>query len=64
MEGTIINSDFLNGFRREDAKQRIIKEGTKEYLKKKINLEIKGWGISRQRFWGCQFQSYIEKIVK
>ena len=52
--GTIINSDFLNGLGIEDAKERIIKEiELKNIGRKKINFKLRDWGISRQRFWGC-----------
>ncbi len=52
--GTIINSDFLNGLGIEDAKKRIIKEiELKNIGRKKINYKLRDWGISRQRFWGC-----------
>ena len=53
-EGTLINSDFLNGLSIENAKAEIIKrcedrgigEGTTQY-------RLRDWGISRQRYWGC-----------
>ena len=53
-DGIVINSDFLNGLKTNDAKKKII-----EYLidkkigVKKINYKLRDWGISRQRFWGC-----------
>ena len=47
--GTIINSDFLNGLAIEDGKEKIIKE----IGNKKITFRLKDWGISRQRYWGC-----------
>ncbi len=53
-DGTIINSDFLNGLTVDEAKTRIIKKV--EELKigeKKITFRLKDWGISRQRYWGC-----------
>ena len=52
--GTIINSDFLNGLSIEEAKKQIIKEiELKNIGRKKINYKLRDWGISRQRFWGC-----------
>ena len=53
-DGTIINSDFLNGLDTESAKNKII-----DYLKLnglgslKTNYKLRDWGISRQRYWGC-----------
>ncbi len=53
-DGTIVNSDFLNGLRVEQAKAKIIKEIEKQKIgKKKITYRLKDWGISRQRYWGC-----------
>ena len=53
-DGTLINSDFLNGLTVEQAKTRIIKEIEKLKIgKKKISFRLKDWGISRQRYWGC-----------
>ena len=53
-DGQIVNSDFLNGLKVEQAKTRIIKEIEKLKIgKKKITFRLKDWGISRQRYWGC-----------
>ena len=52
--GKIINSDFLNGFDNQVAKDKIIKEIEKKNLgEKKTLFRLKDWGISRQRYWGC-----------
>ncbi|MDC6447456.1 leucine--tRNA ligase [Alphaproteobacteria bacterium] len=53
-EGTIINSEFLNGLDIENAKNKIT-----DYLqsnglgRSKTNYKLRDWGVSRQRFWGC-----------
>lgn len=51
--GIIINSDFLNGLREAQAKERAI-----EYLEehkmgeKKCSYKLRDWIFSRQRYWG------------
>ncbi len=53
-DGTIINSEFLNGLKVPDAKEKIVKEIAKKNIgKKKITFRLKDWGVSRQRYWGC-----------
>jgi leucyl-tRNA synthetase len=53
-DGTLINSDFLNGLSVEDAKKKALAELEKHSAgKAKINYRLRDWGISRQRYWGC-----------
>ena len=53
-DGTLINSDFLNGLNTEDAKKQVIERFEKEKKGKgKITFRLRDWGISRQRYWGC-----------
>lgn len=53
-EGVMINSGFLNGLDRTQAKKLATKKleelGIGQAV---INYRLKDWGISRQRFWGC-----------
>ena len=55
-DGTMINSDFLNGLKVKDAIAKMI-----DYLEKnhighsKINYQMKDWAFNRQRYWGEPF---------
>ncbi len=52
-DGPLVNSDFLNGLRVEEAKEKIIK-----FLKdkntgaQKTTYRLRDWVFSRQRYWG------------
>ena len=53
-DGSIVNSDFLNGLDVKAAKIKAIKiVEQKKIGRKKISFRLKDWGISRQRYWGC-----------
>ena len=53
-DGSLYNSDFLNGLGVEAAKSAAIdrieqmQRGTRT-----VNWRLRDWGVSRQRYWGC-----------
>ncbi len=58
-DGTLINSDFLNGLTIPDAKEAVAKRLEDVKLdgivqaERQINFKLRDWGVSRQRYWGC-----------
>ncbi|MFG1422646.1 leucine--tRNA ligase [Roseixanthobacter liquoris] len=58
-EGTLFNSQFLDGMRVEDAKEAVARRlerfrvGDEPQGKRQVNFRLRDWGISRQRYWGC-----------
>lgn len=54
MDGSFINSDFLNGLEFEDGLQKTMDWFEKEgYGKRVINYHLRDWLVSRQRYWGA-----------
>ncbi len=52
-DGVHINSEFLNGFGKEEAINKIIEWLEENNLgKKQVNYKMRDWVFSRQRFWG------------
>ena len=53
-DGTMVNSDFLDGLSVDEAKSAVIKRlealGAGESA---VNYRLRDWGVSRQRYWGC-----------
>ena len=53
-DGTIYNSDFLDGLAVPDAKRRVIDAlEAKSQGQGVVNWRLRDWGVSRQRYWGC-----------
>jgi leucyl-tRNA synthetase len=58
-DGTLINSDFLDGLSVEAAKHKIADELTRRKVRgkpqgeRRTEFRLRDWGISRQRYWGC-----------
>lgn len=53
-DGQLINSDFLNGLKVQEAKrvvtEKLISLGKGRY---ETFWRLRDWGVSRQRYWGC-----------
>ena len=52
-DGTLVNSDLINGLSVKEAKEKIIAFlQEKEIGKKATNYKMKDWAFNRQRYWG------------
>jgi leucyl-tRNA synthetase len=53
-DGTMINSEFLDGLTVEAAKETIARMLEERGIgARKVNYRLRDWLISRQRYWGC-----------
>ena len=52
-EGTMVNSEFLDGLSVAEAKEKIIAYLTEKGVgREKVNYKLRDWVFSRQRYWG------------
>src|SRR5690625_2933951 len=52
-DGEMVNSDFLNGLRSEDAMDKMIEWlEEKGHGERKVSYRLRDWLFSRQRYWG------------
>jgi leucyl-tRNA synthetase len=53
-DGSMINSEFLDGLTIEEAKEKIASLAEERGIgARKVNYRLRDWLISRQRYWGC-----------
>ncbi|MCH9807134.1 MAG: leucine--tRNA ligase [Alphaproteobacteria bacterium] len=58
-DGTMINSQFLNGLDPKAAFNEVVSRlekmelGGQPVATRKTNFRLRDWGVSRQRYWGC-----------
>ena len=63
-EGTLINSDFLNGLDVKTAIKKAIEEiETQQLGKKKINFRLRDAVFGRQRYWGEPIPIYYKEGI-
>ncbi len=61
-EGTMINSDFLNGLSVAEAAEKVMEKLTQKRIGKyKINYRLQDPIFSRQRYWGEPFPIYYKE---
>ncbi len=64
LEGTLVNSNFLNGLKVVDAINKVISELERQGIgEKKINYRIRDAIFSRQRYWGEPFPVYYKNDI-
>lgn len=55
-EGTLVNSDFLNGLSKADAIQKMLSHlEAKKIGVREVQYKLRDWLFSRQRYWGEPF---------
>lgn len=63
-DGTLINSDFLNGMKVPDAIQAMLKRVAKDGIgRPKVNYKLRDAVFSRQRYWGEPFPIYYRNDI-
>lgn len=55
-EGKVVNSDFLNGLKKDEAIEKALSHLEKNNLGlRKVQYKLRDWLFSRQRYWGEPF---------
>ena len=64
-EGLSVNSNFLDGLKSEEAKEKMI-AWLEEYNvgKRKVQFKLRDWSVSRQRFWGAPIPMVFNETRK
>ena len=53
-EGIMFNSPLVDGLSVKKAREKMVEILVeRDVAEKKINYQLRDWGISRQRYWGC-----------
>lgn len=61
-EGTLCNSDFLNGLKKSEAIEKTISLlESKKLGTRQVQYKLRDWLFSRQRYWGEPFPMYVDE---
>ena len=61
-EGTLCNSDFLNGLKKTEAIQKMLNHVEKnKFGTRQTQYKLRDWLFSRQRYWGEPFPIYVDE---
>lgn len=61
-EGTLCNSDFLNGLKKSEAIKKMLDHVEKnKFGTRQTQYKLRDWLFSRQRYWGEPFPIYVDE---